>query len=74
MNTEKTINALNELSKAKVSLTQEEIRKIAWEAVGRLRDAESLITELLCDQETLAPAIQNEALVEKCKKFLGVND
>ena len=71
---ENSIEALNELSKSDVAFTPEDVRKIAWDAVGRLRDAKSLITELLCDQETLAPAIRNEALVEECKKFLGIND
>lgn len=71
---EKIIDALNELSKPDVSFTPEDVRKIAWSAVGKLKDAESILMEMLVDQETLADGIRNEALVEKAKKYFSIKE
>lgn len=70
----KVIDQLNELSKGEILHTPGEVRGIAWEAVGRIKDAESILMEMLVDQETLADGIRNEALVEKAKKYFGITD
>ncbi|MCK9433708.1 MAG: hypothetical protein M0R32_02540 [Candidatus Cloacimonetes bacterium] len=67
-------NQLNDLSKTDATHTPEQVRTIAWEGVGRLKDAESILMEMLVDQETLAVGIRNEALVEKTKAFFGITD
>lgn len=71
---EKVVDALNELSKPDVFFIDADVRKIAWSAVGQLKDAESLLMEFLVDQETLADGIRNEALVEKAKKYFGIKE
>ena len=67
------IHQLNELSKGTVH-TPEEVRTIAWAGVGRLSDAESILMEMLVDQETLAVGIRNECLIEKAKAYFGITD
>lgn len=71
---QKVVDALNELSKPDVFFIDSDVRKIAWAGVGRLKDAESILMEMLVDQETLAVGIRNEALIEKAKKYFGITD
>lgn len=70
----KVLDQLNDLSETDATHTPEQVRTIAWEGVDRLKDAESILMEMLVDQETLADGIRNEALVEKAKKYFGITD
>lgn len=67
------LNQLNEISKGGEH-PPGHIQTVVWAGVGRLRDAESILMEMLVDQETLADGIRNECLVEKAKKYFGITD
>lgn len=75
---ETLLQSLNELSKPEAVYDDETIRRVIWEAVDRLREAEEkvtraegLVASILNNQETLPEGVRNPVLIEKCKKFLG---
>ncbi len=70
----KAREALNELSDSGKLFLDMEVRDIAWLGVGRLSDAEGILMQMLVDQESLAPGIRNECLIQKAKAYFGLKD